>query len=295
MLRLVFTAAFGLLFSFCYGQLKKFYTLKETSGYSTIDFTLEATAGNCFIKSSDSEGPLSIYGNPDLDKINPSFRSRIVDDVCKVHLDLQEFRSSSLSDGILLAMIRDKSEQNNYWKIIFDREKKYRLNLSYGFGNADVDLSGTSVQNFKVRSGSADILVDYSDGEPNKIEMDTFWVKADMGSIVARHLELARAKYVMANIGFGRALLDFSDASDTRCTVDASVGAGNLDVFLPGRDVPMIIYMKDSPLCGMRLAEGFEEVERNVFVNMNYRADAKNLLTFKVDVALGNVAFHYTN
>ncbi|RED99789.1 hypothetical protein [Marinoscillum furvescens] len=293
MLRLVFLAALGLSCLCSYAQLKKFYTLKESAQFDTVSFTLEATTGNCFLKSTTEEGPLSIYGNPDLDKINPSFQRKVDKRTCEVSLALQEYKSSSLGDGLLFAMIRDMPEDDNYWKILLDQEKVYRLNLNYGFGSADVDLSGTSVQNFKVRSGSADILVDYDNGEPNKIAMDTFWVKSDMGSVVARHLELTRAKYVMANVGFGRALLDFSKSTNQRCMVDASVGAGNLDIFLPGKEVPMIIYFKDSPLCGRRMADGFEEVENNVFVNMSYKADAENLMTFKVDVALGNVAFHY--
>ncbi len=293
MLRLVLTGAFGLFFSCSYGQLKKFYTLKETVRIDTVDFSLEATSGNCYIKSSpDAEG-LTIYGNPDLNKINPSFKSSVENGKCDVALDLQEYRSSNFADGLLMAMVREKVEENNYWKILFDQEKVYRLNLSYGFGNADVDLSGASIQNFKVRSGSADIIVDYNDRNPNKIQMDTFWVKADMGSVVARHLELAKARYVMANIGFGRALLDFGASTGDKCLVEASVGAGNLDVYLPREDVPIIIYLSDSPLCGRRMVDGFEEVERNVFVNMNYSSEAEDLITFRIDVSLGNVAFHY--
>lgn len=293
MLRLVFTGALGLFFTISYGQLKKFYTLKETAKFDTVNFSLEATSGNCYIKSSTEEGPLTIYGNPDLNKINPSFKSKIKDNKCDVALDLQEYRSSNFGDGLLMAMVREKTDENNYWKILFDQEKVYRLNLSYGFGNADVDLSGTSIQNFKVRSGSADIIVDYNDRKPNKIPMDTFWVKADMGTVIARHLDLAKAKYVMANIGFGKALLDFSASTGAECLVEASVGAGNLDVYLPEGDVPMIIYLSDSPLCGMRMVEGFEEVERNVYVNMSYKADAEDLMVFKIDVSLGNVSFHY--
>ena len=43
------------------------------------------------------------------------------------------------------------------------------------------------------------------------------------------------------------------------------------------------------------MVEGFEEVEKNVFVNMNYSAGAENLLTFNVDVALGMVRFKYSD
>lgn len=296
MLRLGFTVVFGLLFSLSYGQLRKFYTLKETSMFDTIQFTMAATAGNCFVKSTDTgEGPLAIYGNPDLEKINPSFKSHVINGTCIVNLDLQEFRSSNFSDGIFFAMMRPSADQNNYWKVLFDDSKIYRLNLSYGFGNADVDLSGTSVQNFKIKSGSADVVVDYNNGKPNPIRMDTFSVKVDMGSIIARHLELARASYINANIGFGRALLDFSQPTAERCTINASVGAGNLDVFIPSRNIPMIIRMKESPLCGVRLLDGFEEVEKNIYVNMSYSADAETLMTFNIDVALGNVSFHYVD
>ena len=118
MMRLVLTAAFGLLFSFSYGQLKKFYSLKEISKFDTVDFTLDATAGNCYIKQSN-EGPLAIYGNPDLEKINPDFKYEILNKTCKVALDLQEYRSSSFGDGLVLAMLREKTDDNNYWKVLF--------------------------------------------------------------------------------------------------------------------------------------------------------------------------------
>ena len=57
----------------------------------------------------------------------------------------------------------------------------------------------------------------------------------------------------------------------------------------------MIIHIKDSPLCSVKIADGFEEVEKNVFVNMSYSADAENLLSFDIDVALGMVRFMYAD
>ncbi|MEP0938233.1 MAG: hypothetical protein ABJH00_11855 [Cyclobacteriaceae bacterium] len=297
MLRLVFSVALGLLVSVSYGQLKKFYSLKGCSGYDTVNFSLEASAGNCLVKSANQEyGPLNIYGNPDLEKVNPSFKANISNNTCKVNLALQEFKSTSLSEGILFAMLGGAEEEtNNYWKILFDTDMVYKLDLNYGFGNADVDLSDTRVKNLKIRSGSADVLVDYSSRQPNPIAMDTFLVKVDMGSLIARNVDCTNAEHVIANIGFGKAVLDFSKSMEKKCNVKASVGAGNLDVYLPKSDVPVIIHIKDSPFCGMKLVPGFEQVEKNVFVNMGYSASAPNLLTFDLDVAMGNVAFHYAD
>lgn len=272
-------------------QLNKFYTIKESSEFDTVDFYLKATAANCLLKqSSEDYHPLTIYGNPNLEKINPSFASKVKKGTCYAKLVLDEYSSSGFGDSFSMAVSRSDKE-NDFWKVNFSKKKVYKLNLIYGFGNADVNLTGATVSRLKIKSGSADIVVGFDDGFMNPIAMDTFYVKADFGSIVAKRMELTRAKNVITKIGFGNVLLDFDRNIAEKCRVDASVGAGNLEILLPKEDTPVIIYIRDSPLCAVKIADGFEEVEKNVFVNMNYSADAENLLTFDVDVALGMVRF----
>jgi len=292
MLRWVFLIILTLSSFFGFSQLKKFYSIKESNEFDTIRFSLNATFGNCLIAPA-KEGPISIYGNPDLEKINPSFKVNVEDRTCDVALDLQKFKSTSVGDGFVLSMIGEAGGNNDFWKIYFNDQKVYKLDLHYGFGNADIDLSGTAVKNFKIKSGSADVLIDYSGDKANLINMDTFMVKVDMGSIYAKNLDLAKADIVIANVGFGNAVLDLSKSSNKKCSVEATVGAGNLEIIIPKDDIPMIIYLKDSPFCGMKLAKGFELVERNVYVNKHYMAGAENLLSFDIDVALGNVSFHF--
>lgn len=296
MSRLVLTAGIALFVSVsAFSQLKRFYMVKDSPSFDTLDFYLKATATNCLIKQSDDDkDPLAIYGNPDLEKINPSFKSKVYNNTCYAKLELDEYNSSSFGDRFTFAMSRS-SEENDFWKVSFSEDKTYRLNLNYGFGNADVDLTGSPIQRFKLRSGSADILVGYDEDNMNPIEMDTFFVKADFGSIVAKHMELARAKNVITKIGFGNVLLDFEKGVTSKCKVDASVGAGNLEVLLPRENTPVIVYVRDSPLCSIKLTKDFEEVENNVYVNQAYTVDSENLLTFDVDVALGQVQFKYAD
>lgn len=278
------------------GQLKKFYSLHEVSNFDTVNFTLSATSGHCYFRSIGGGNPLNIYGNPDLEKINPSFDASVIRSTCNVKLDLEEFRTSGLGDGFAFAMLGNsaKEEEANYWKMLVNDDKIYRLDLSYGIGSSDIDLSGTSVKNLKICTGSADVQVNYNEDDPNKIEMDTFMVKVDLGSLAAKDLNNSNAKCVIAEIGFGKAVLDFSTPMNNKCDVKAMVGAGNLDIHLP-KDAPIIIYMKESPLCGLKMIKGFEEVEKNVYVNMSYSAEAENLLTFDIDVVLGSVAFTYAD
>lgn len=278
-----------------FAQLNKFYTIKEAANFDTVDFYLKATATNCLIKQSETDrNPLTIYGNPNLEKINPSFGSKIKNNTCYARLTLDEYNSSGFGDSFTMAVSRSDKE-NDFWKVNFSKDKVYKLNLIYGFGSADVNLTGATVDRLKIKSGSADIIVGYDVGSRNSIQMDTFYVKADFGSIVAKHMELSRAKNVITKVGFGNVLLDFNKRMTESCRVDASIGAGNLEILLPTTEEPVIIYIKDSPLCAVKIAKGFEEVEKNVFVNMHYSADAENLLTFDVDVAMGMVRFKYTD
>ncbi|MEQ9306145.1 MAG: hypothetical protein RJQ14_19685, partial [Marinoscillum sp.] len=210
MLRLVMIAGTSLLMSLgALAQLTKFYTIKESPEFDTVDFYLKATATNCLLKQADKDNnPLTIYGNPDLEKINPSFANKVKNNTCYAKLALDEYNSSGFGDSFSMAVSRSDKD-NDFWKVNLGPRKTYRLNLIYGFGNADVNLTGSSVQRLKIKSGRADIVVGYDDGNMNPIQMDTFFVKADFGSIVAKRMELIRAKKVITKIGFGNVLLDF--------------------------------------------------------------------------------------
>ena len=92
-------------------------------------------------------------------------------------------------------------------------------------------------------------------------------------------------------VGFGDLTLDYSDQVLIKSNVTATVGAGNLEILVPKRNSPIKIVVHNSPLCHVKISKSFDEVEDNVFVNSSYTPDAENLLTFNLDVALGNIVF----
>ncbi len=286
------TAGLGIVFLLAgQAQIRKFYSLDQADNYDTVDFSLKATSGISFIRHVDGGNPLNIFGNPNLNQINPRFDAKTLGRTCNVRLDLEEYRSSRLGNGLAFAMLKDNQEdEDNYWKFLLNDNKIYNLELNYGIGSSDIDLSGTKVNKLKIHTGNADVVVKYDKEEPNYVEMDTFLVKVDLGTLIAKDLDHSRARKVIAEIGFGQALLDFSHSMESKCDVKASVGAGKLEIILP-KNSPVIVHVKDSPLCGIKMPKGYEEVENSVYVNMEYSAYAENLLTFKVDVALGSVTF----
>ncbi len=283
----------GLLASFsAFSQLKKFYSVSNDSTFQRVDFCLSATAGSCFIRPVKSGHPVNIYGNPDFSTINPSFKTFIKDNVKHVKLDLENYQSSGISKSLSSSIFGEqKKDEKNYWKILLTEDKVYSLQLAYGIGNADVDLSGIPVEKLKITTGSADVMVDYADGKGNLIQMDTFFVKVDLGSLTANRVNLTNAKVVIAEVGFGSATLDFSDRSTHSSKVKASVGAGKLELVMPMENTPVIIYLHNSPLCSVKMADGYKEIRKNVFTNAIYHPDAENIVEFNVDVALGNVVF----
>lgn len=298
MLRWLLMTGIGLLVSVqTNAQLKKFYSLKDNVVFDTVRLSFEAASGSCYFKNTSHSSPLNIYGNPDLDKINPSYHTEVKNNTCHVSLTLEEFQTSSLDDGFSFASFfsggttSSKKVEKDYWKVYLSDSKIYDLNLHYGIGEAYLDFSGTAISNVKINTGNANVKVGYSLEDSNPIEMDTFMVKVDLGSLDAEKINYMNASNVIAEVRVGNATLDFNEGTNKKCNINASVGAGNLDIILPDNDVPVIIYVGDSPMCGVKLAKGYEEVEKNTYVNMSYRADAENLMVFNVDVTFGSINF----
>ncbi len=75
----------------------------------------------------------------------------------------------------------DEKPNDKFWKVYLAEDMPYSLDLDYGLGNANVDLAGLAISKLKINTGSADVNVSYSSDVRNKVDMDTFYIKVDMG------------------------------------------------------------------------------------------------------------------
>ena len=116
-------------------------------------------------------------------------------------------------------------------------------------------------------------------------------MKVDLGSVNVKNLNMSRARYMLADVGFGNMTLDFRSRPLVSNIIKGSVGAGNLTVLLPPSDTPVLVKIKDSWLCSVKIPSQFHKVSENVFANAAYTKDAKNSLTFDIDVSMGNIIF----
>lgn len=274
-----------------FGQIKKQFSVEDNAVCEKIRIKVKANSGTCFIKPSQNSEILTVFSNQDVDEYAHQFKKEINGKVCEILLALEEAQPDGLSQTISYKVFGEKPEQEKFWKMYLTNTKPYLLELNYGIGNANIDLSGLAVQTLKINTGSADVNIGYQSGLENLVEMDTFYVKVDLGSVSAKNLSLARTKYLVADVGFGNVMLDLSTAPIISNHIIGSVGAGNLVIMLPGEETPILVKIKDSWLCSVRMTNSLKKISPSTFANAAYTKDAKNALTFDLDVSMGNIIF----
>lgn len=276
-----------------FGQLKKQFTVEDVSSCENIRLCLKANSGNCFIKPSQNTEILNVFSNQTETSYAHNFRKEVKGKTCEVLLNLEETQTEGISQTISTRFFgaSDKPVSDKLWKMYLTDAKPYFLELNYGIGNANIDLSGLAIKTLKVNTGSADVNVGYYSSLENQIDMDTFSVKVDLGSVNVKNLNMSRARYMMADVGFGNMTLDFRSKPLVSNKIKGSVGAGNLTILLPSNETPVLVKIKDSWLCSVKMPEEFKKVSANVYANTAYTKDTKNSLTFDLDVSMGNIIF----
>src|SRR5688572_8836354 len=238
------------------GQIKKQFTVENAKDCEFVRLCLKSNSGNCFIKPSQNPEILNVFSNQTETSYSHNFRKEIKGKTCEVYLNLEEDHSQGLSQTIsshFFGAAEKTASEGKVWKMYLTDLKPYFLELNYGVGNATVDLSGLAVKKLKINTASADVNVGYYSSLENQINMDTFFVKVDLGSVNVKNISLSRTRCVIADVGFGNMTLDFSEKPLVSNTVKGSVGAGNLVIILPKNDSPVMVKIYDSWLCSVKM------------------------------------------
>lgn len=275
------------------GQIKKQFTVENLEDCSSIELNLKAKTGNCFIRPSQNSDILNVYSNQDVEEYNHSFSNELKDQTCQVRLSLEQEGQKGVGTKISYQVFGADTQPNDkFWKIYLTESKPYSLNLDYGLGNANIDLSGLSINRLKINTGSADVNVSFNSGMENKVDMDTFFVKVDLGSLNVKQLNLSRAHVMIADVGFGNVMLDFSNKPLVSNRVKGSVGAGSMVILLPSDEVPVLVKISDSWLCSVNLCKSLKRIGTDTYANAAFsNKNSKDALTFDLDVSLGKIIF----
>ena len=273
------------------GQMKRQFSVDNSQACQSVDLYLKANSGDCYVKAGHNSEILNIFSNQDQSSYSHQFRKEIVNNTCRVFLNFENNDSRTVGQTISTRMFGEEKPDNKIWKMYLSDAKPYDLQLDYGVGNAHVDLSGLAIKRLKINTGSADVNIGYSSLE-NKVDMDTLSVKVDLGSLNVHNLNLSRARYTSADVGFGNMILDFSsNAPLVTNWIEGSVGAGNLTIILPSEQTPVLVRINDSWLCSVKIPDRLKKIRPNTFANAAYSEHAPNALIFNLDVSMGNIIF----
>ncbi len=272
-------------------QVQKHFKIENDNRYQSVTLNYGSSSGICYISPGESDEPIAVYSDRNIDEFNHYFNKSTYGNNLEINLSLEDKNKQTFSQSISSKVFSTSSPEDNTWKVFLSEEIPYDLNLVFGVGAAFIDLSSLKVSRFNVRTGSADVHIDYLTNMPNPVVMDTFNVKVDLGNVEVRRLYMSHAKFIRAEVGFGTMKLDLTEPPSVPSQVRASVGAGTLEILIPKNDCSVIIKIKDSMLCGVHLTKSFREVSNNVYVNGEYDENAPSQLSFDVDVSLGNIIF----
>lgn len=271
-------------------QIKNSFTVSNNQEFDKVKFSLNTTNGHCFIEPGQESNLMNIHSNTD-GTSQPEYEEKIINRTKEVKVKLDERQNTSLSSTISRRMFSSQSVDDYTWKVYISKLKPMDLDLNYAVGDTYIDLSDLPIERLKMRTGSANVKINYTEGFGNKLEMDTFLIKVDMGTFEAKNLHLSNANNIITDVGFGKVKMDFKDAEYIRSDVHASVGAGKLEIILPMNNIPIRININDSPLCNIKIPEGFEIATDNIYVSPGFEDNQVNQINFNVDVAVGNIVF----
>lgn len=276
-----------------HAQIKRQFAVGGDRNVEVVKLHFSVNAGMCSIKAGDGTEALTVYSNQDHTSYNHSFDKSIEGALCSINLALDDNKNHQGLGHTISSRVfgSEKEHTGNLWRVYLNRTMSYDMDLTYGMGKADIDLAGVAVSNIKIHTASADVNVGYFSEVPNSVQMDTFAIKVDMGSVAVKSLNMSNSKFVQADVGFGDLLLDLTGDMSNTSDIYGSVGAGNLFIILPQEQRPIIVRVHDSWLCQVKLSESFQPYGKNTFVNEAYANNSEDAIEFILDVSMGKIIF----
>src|SRR5688572_19721487 len=85
-------------------QIKKQFTVENTSACESIKLQLKANSGNCYIKPSQGSEILNVFSNQDESSYSHNYRKELKGKTCEVFLNLEEMDSEGIGHTISTRM-----------------------------------------------------------------------------------------------------------------------------------------------------------------------------------------------
>lgn len=171
----------------------------------------------------------------------------------------------------------------NEWDIRLSDRVPISLNLDLGAAKGRVDLGGLPLTDARIRTGAADVEVEWDRANPESLDL----LEVDAGAATLKMRNLGNAHFDQMNFtgGAGNFTLDFSGDWQEPGHVSISAGVSNLTLMVP-REIGVKVNTGDKALTNVN-AEGFRR-QGTAWVNDAYGKREPELM-ITVDIGLGNL------
>lgn len=294
-MRFFVLALLNLIFSVLHAQTLKQYITDDDPRIKCIDFSVVLPYGKSRITCIDNPRLIKVRGLIANDKLKSEYKYALINSIKRVRFKVSDKNSVEKGDktgySVNIFDNQEKADRKSQWEVFLSKSKEFRLKLNLGLGNSEINLSGLKLRTTLISTASADATINYFNGQENQIEMDSLILRTEIGSVTFNNLQLARAKNLWADIGFGTLKLNYELGNKTISNVHVKIGTGKLLVKVPSKELPVKIKINSSSFATVEIPKGFKKKEGNIYINEYFYESAPNALIFNVDVSLGKVVF----
>jgi hypothetical protein len=184
---------------------------------------------------------------------------------------------------------REKSEgrrsRDPKWDLQFTDSVPLSLNLEFGAGKGDLDLTGLQITDLKVASGASS--VELTCDEPNRVVLGKIQIESGVSKFSAYNLCNLNFRKMKFEGGVGAYKLDFGGKLRQDAEIDIEVGLGAVSIVIPD-DVPARILYDDSWFSSFDMDYGFVKQKKGMYETDSYQSSDYRL-TIRIESGLGSV------
>ncbi|GAB4107584.1 hypothetical protein GCM10028791_00300 [Echinicola sediminis] len=270
----------------------KEFTVEERKGYDLVQLDFSSYKGVSKVSRMHLEGPILIHTH--LSKVNilPDFNYGIKDRVLKASLNHNDVESQGLGKNLSSKLFSSsEGDFDHLWEVGLSEKYIYDLDLHFGIGKADLDLSGLKIKRCKIKTATADVTLNYARKAINAIDMDTIMVEVNMGTVNGVNVAHSKADKLIFDVNYGKVNLSFKDHFEGKkpCAISATVGAGSVYIELPEPQYPYLVKIKSTAMCRTQLPNYLSSLGGKTYISKGYDKNADNLMTFEIDVSVGSL------
>ena len=268
---------------------KNFYsTPTATNKLSELIFK-STFAEITFQSAINNNNPYTIKGVIDNQKFETEFRQ--IESNTKKTTILKIKNASYAKSKDPIKLLSNEMIDESKWLLFASNKYVQRLEFNVAKGSLNLNLSELPVKTLKINSINASNSIQYHLGQLNKIDLDTVYIKNEMGNVTVKNFCNSRCKFLNCELGFGKMFFHVGNDCQVSAMCKFKVGTGELVIELPDKRAPIKLIINRSVLSKVQIPENFIKIDKKTFQTPFFPENEKdnNPLIVEIDVSLGKV------